>query len=142
VFTDGADNPQNFKLNNMSFMDIMLRAQRADVMVYAIGLESRGYPGGGGGFGGGGIGGGGFGGGNRPDPGLPSIAAETGGGYFELRRAEELASTFARVAEELHRQYLIGFEPEKLDGKMHKLEVKVKTPGAKVRARKEYQASR
>ena len=142
VFTDGADNPQNFKLNNMSFMDIMLRAQRADVMVYAIGLESRGYPtGGGGGFGGGGIGGG-FGGGNRPDPGLPSIAEETGGGYFELRRAEELSSTFARVADELHRQYLIGFEPEKLDGKMHKLEVKVKTAGAKVRARKEYQATK
>jgi Ca-activated chloride channel family protein len=141
VFTDGADNPQNFKLNNMSFMDIMLRAQRSDVMVYAIGLESRGYGGGGGGMGGGGINGG-FGGGDRPDPGLSSIAEETGGGYFELERAQDLATTFARVADELHRQYLIGFEPEKLDGKMHKLEVKVKTPGAKVRARKEYQATK
>jgi len=142
VFTDGADNPQNFKMNNTSFMDIMLRAQRSDVMVYAIGLESRGYSGGGGGgLGGGGISGG-FGGGHRPDPGLPSIAEETGGGYFELQRAQDLATTFARVADELHRQYLIGFEPEKLDGKMHKLEVKVKTPGAKVRARKEYQATK
>ena len=136
VFTDGADNPGNFKFNNLSFMDISRRAQQSDVMVYAIGLESSGPPRMGG------MGGGGFGGfgGNRPDPGLPAIADETGGGYFELRRAEDLAATFARVADELHRQYLIGFEPAKLDDKMHKLEVRVKKPGMKVRARKEYQA--
>ena len=142
VFTDGADNPGNLKLNNLSFMDISRRAQQADVMVYAIGLESGGAPrmGGGGMGGGGGLGG--FGGGGGPDPGLPAIAGETGGGYFELRRAGDLASTFARVADELHRQYLIGFEPAKLDDKMHKLEVKVKKPGMKVRARKEYYASK
>jgi VWFA-related protein len=138
AFTDGADNPGNFKLNNLSFMDIMRRAQVADVMVYAVGLESASRPamGSGGGFGGG------FGGGSRPDPGLPAIADETGGGYFELRRAEDLAGTFARVADELHRQYLIGFTPEKLDGKMHKIEVRVKAPGMKVRARKEYHAAK
>ncbi|MEO6239568.1 MAG: VWA domain-containing protein [Vicinamibacterales bacterium] len=139
VFTDGGDNPQNFKLNNMSFMDIMVRAQRSDVMVYAIGLESRGNVSGG--FGGGGFGGG-FGGGNRPDAGLPAISEETGGGYFELQRTGDLAATFARVADELHRQYLIGFEPQKLDDKMHKLEVRVKKPGARVRARKGYQATK
>jgi VWFA-related protein len=136
VFTDGADNPGNFKLNNLSFMDISRRAQQSDVMVYAIGLESAGRPTlGGGGFGGGL-------GGSRPDPGLPAIAEETGGGYFELRRAEDLAATFARVADELHRQYLIGFEPAKLDDKMHKLEVKIRKPGMKVRARKEYYAAK
>jgi VWFA-related protein len=135
VFTDGADNPGNFKLNNLSFMDIARRAQVSDVMVYAIGLESSGPPR---------LGGGGFGGfgGSRPDPGLPAIAEDTGGGYFELRRAEDLASTFTRVADELHRQYLIGFEPAKLDDKMHKIEVRVKKPGMKVRARKEYFAAR
>ena len=109
-------------------------------MVYAIGLESRSAPGGRrGGFGGG------FGGGmlsQRPDPGLATLAADTGGGYFELTRAEHLASTFARVADELHRQYALGFEPAKLDDKTHKLEVKVKQPGAKVRARKSYIAAR
>jgi VWFA-related protein len=139
VFTDGADNPGAFTFNNMSFMDISRRAQRADVMVYAIGLQSSGPParmGGGGGFGGG------FGGGNRPDPGLPAIADETGGGYFELTRAEDLAGTFARVADELHRQYLIGFDPPKLDDKMHDIEVKVKKPGMKVRARQEYFAAK
>ncbi len=133
VFTDGADNPGNFRINNMSFMDVMRRAQEADVMVYAIGLEGRGTP----------VGGGGFGGMSQsPDAGLPAIAAETGGGYFELRNTQDLAATFARVADELHRQYLIGFEPAKLDGKMHKLEVRVKKPNAKVRARKEYLAAK
>lgn len=138
AFTDGADNPANFKLNNLSFMDIMRRAQTADVMVYAVGLESTQRPtlGGGGGFGGG------FGGGSGPDPGLPAIADETGGGYFELRRAQDLAGTFARVADELHRQYLIGFSPVTLDDKMHKIEVRVKKGGMKVRARKEYHAAR
>ena len=78
----------------------------------------------------------------RPDPGLAKIAGETGGGYFELTRAEDLASTFARVADELHRQYALGFEPSKLDDKTHKLEVKIKQPGAKARARKSYVAAR
>jgi VWFA-related protein len=138
AFTDGADNP-SIGFNNKSFMDIMRRGQVADVMVYAVGLESTGAAApSGGSFGGPG---GGF-GGSRPDPGLPAIAEETGGGYFELRRAPDLADTFARVADELHRQYLIGFVPEKLDGKMHKIEVKVKKPGMKVRARKEYFAAK
>jgi VWFA-related protein len=143
IFTDGDDNPMNFKLNNQTLIDVMERAQRENVMIYAVGLASTMPPGGRGPFGRRGGFGGGFGGGimsNRPDPGLPTIAAETGGGYFELTRAEDLASTFARVADELHRQYALGFEPSKLDGKTHKLEVKVKHPGAKPRARKSYVA--
>lgn len=137
LFTDGGDNPGNFRMNNLSVMDVMKRANDRDVMVYAIGLASgggvpMGRPGGmGGGFGS-----------QGPDPGLPTIASETGGGYFELNRADALGPTFARVAEELHRQYAIGFAPEKLDGKTHKLQVKVKTPGAKVRARKYYLAAK
>ena len=138
VFTDGADQPGNFKLNNLSVMDVMKRAQEEDVMIYAIGLAGSGASiGGGGGFGRGG-----FGGMSGPDPGLPTIAAETGGGYFELTRSGDLAATFARVADELHRQYALGFEPQKLDGKTHKLEVKVKQPGMKVRARKSYVAAK
>jgi hypothetical protein len=60
---------------------------------------------------------------------------------FHLR-ANDLHAAFARVAEELHRQYAIGFEPPKLDDKMHKIEVRVSTRGMKVRARKEYFARR
>jgi VWFA-related protein len=142
AFTDGADSPMNFKTNNRSLMDVMSRAQRENVMVYAIGLESAMPPGQmpRGGFGG-------FRGQNammpqQPDPGLAYIAAETGGGYFELTRSDALAPTFARVADELHRQYALGFAQPKLDGKSHKLEVKVKRPGMKARARKSYVAAR
>jgi hypothetical protein len=70
------------------------------------------------------------------------LAAETGGGYFELTRAEDLASTFARVADELHRQYALGFEPAALDDKVHKLEVRIKQAGAKARARRSYLAAK
>jgi len=147
LFTDGVDSPGNFKTNNLSVMDVMERATKEDVMLYAIGLESR-MPYGrrqaplGGSFGGGFGGQGGGGMTQRPDPGLPKIAAETGGGYFELTRADDLKATFARVADELHQQYALGFEPTKLDGKTHDLEVKLKPRGMKARARKSYLAAK
>ena len=131
-------------------MDVVDRATRDDVMVYAIGLESR-LPYAKPQAAGMGVGGGGLSGGfgqtsnsfsQRPDPGLPKIAEETGGGYFELTRADDLKATFARVADELHQQYALGFEPTKLDGKTHKLEVKLKTKGMKARARESYVAAK
>jgi VWFA-related protein len=145
LFTDGVDSPGNFKTNNLSVMDVMDRATREDVMLYAIGLESR-APFVGrqspmqGGFGGGFNGGGGM--TQRPDPGLPKIAGETGGGYYELTRADDLRTTFARIADELHQQYALGFTPAKLDGKTHDIEVKLKTKGMKARARKSYVAAK
>jgi hypothetical protein len=53
-----------------------------------------------------------------------------------------LNTTFTRVAEELHRQYLIGIAPGTLDGRSHKLELRVKVPGMKARARTTYVASK
>jgi hypothetical protein len=97
-------------------------------------------PGGRGGFGGGGRGGAPF--VTGPDPGLKDLAAATGGGYFELTSTVDLLRTFTRVADELHRQYLLGFTPASLDGKMHDLQVKVDERGAIVRARKRYLAEK
>ena len=108
-----------------------------------------GRPGGGrfgrarGGFGGGGFGRGGYGGSpvaDKPDEGLSKIAAVTGGGYFELTSTSDLAATFSRVADELHRQYALSFTPDKLDGKMHTLQVRVGGEAMTVRARKSYLA--
>ena len=76
-----------------------------------------------------------------PDPSLKKIAAESGGGYFELKEGADLSSTFTRVAQELHSQYVIGFTPESLDGKLHGLQVRVKRPGMTARARRNYIAS-
>src|SRR5205823_7771242 len=104
------------------------RARTDEVMIYAIGLESR-Y----------------FNGQQqvrtRPDSGLRKVADETGGGYFELTKASELASTFTKVAQELHSQYVIGFTPTQLDNRIHKLAVRVKQTGMTARARRSYLAA-
>ena len=157
VFTDGADEPDNLRTNNSTLGEVMKRADAENVMVYSIGLagqpfprSTRGGPGGPGGSGGrGGRGGfGGYGGGrfagrlSKPDPGLATIAAATGGGYFELTSTRDLVSTFKRVADELHHQYVLGFTPPVLDGKTHKLTVTLRDTTLAVRARKSYLASR
>jgi hypothetical protein len=52
-----------------------------------------------------------------------------------------LSATFAKIADELHHQYAIGFTPPALDGKMHALEVRVSGgEGLTARARKSYLA--
>jgi VWFA-related protein len=160
VFTDGVDKPMDFSNHNKSLKDVLKRAEEENVMVYAIGLAGQnGMPGIGGrggdlrgrGMGRGGFGGpgsrglGGYGGDlqmEKPDEGLPKIAAATGGGYFELTSPRDLAATFARVADELHHQYALGFTPEKLDGKMHEIAVHLSNPDLSARARKRYLASK
>jgi Ca-activated chloride channel family protein len=123
VFTDGDDTESKLRLGT-----VIDRARVDEVMIYAIGLESRYFDG------------------QRqvrtkPDSGLRKIADETGGGYFELTRASELASTFTKVAQELHSQYVIGFAPTLLDNKVHKLAVKMKQPGMTAQARRSYLAA-
>ena len=78
---------------------------------------------------------------SKPDSGLRRLAEETGGGYFELEKTSDLAPTFTRVAQELHSQYVLGFTPAVLDGKVHRLTVRSKRPGMTVRARRSYVAS-
>jgi len=53
---------------------------------------------------------------------------------------DDLAAAFARVADELHSQYLIGFLPPARDGKAHDIEVRVALKDTKPRARKSYVA--
>jgi Ca-activated chloride channel homolog len=123
VFTDGDDNSSHVGLGK-----VMDRAREKDVMVYAIGLVNN-Y----------------FNGQQRvrsqPDRGLKKLAEDTGGGYFELKRTADLGETFTRVAQELHSQYVLGFSPTALDGRVHKLDVRVKKSGMVARARKSYVAA-
>ncbi len=122
VFTDGDDTASKIGVGK-----VMDRAREKDVMVYAIGLVTE-Y----------------FNGQQRvrssPDRGLKKLAEDTGGGYFELKKTADLGETFTRVAQELHSQYVLGFSPEALDGKIHKLDVRVKKAGMTARARKTYVA--
>jgi len=150
VFTDGVDQPLNFSGKNKSLKDVMKRAEEQDVMVYAIGLSGEnGMPAGRAANPFAGFGGRGLANNNPgrlqmegPDEGLPKIAAATGGGYFELNTPMNLATTFARIANELHEQYALGFTPEKLDGKMHDLAVHLSKPDLVARTRKRYLASK
>jgi hypothetical protein len=75
-----------------------------------------------------------------PDPGLALVAEHTGGGYTEIRFGQDLGAAFARVADELHSQYLISFAPPKRDAKAHDIDVRVNQRGLRPRARKNYVA--
>ena len=120
VFTDGQDTGSEMRSST-----VLDRTHTEEVMIYAIGLEAD-Y----------------FNGVRRirsnPDRNLRKFAEQTGGGYFKLTQADELGSTFTRVVQELHSQYVIGFTPTVADGKLHELDVRVKSSGMTARARQSY----
>jgi Ca-activated chloride channel family protein len=123
VFTDGEDTA-----SRMGSGDVTERSRIEEVMVYSVGMENE------------------YMNGNQrvrtsPDRGLRRLSDETGGGFFMLKKKDELGSTFTRIAQELHSQYVMGFTPETLDNKIHKLEVRLKKPGMTARARRSYLAA-
>ena len=71
---------------------------------------------------------------------LHDIIDATGGGRFQLATNADLATTFARVVEELHHQYTIGFVPHALDGKAHRVDLHAKNAQLRARARNTYVA--
>ena len=139
VLSDGKDSGMfDFSKSPISQAEIIDRARLDSVMIYAIGMRSRGSqrmppaagPGGlqammma-----------------DMPDPGLARVAQETGGGYLEIRAGQDLGAAFAQVADELHSQYLLGFAPPKRDGKKHDIDVRLMQRGLTARARKSYVA--
>jgi Ca-activated chloride channel homolog len=123
LFTDGEDFGSRQGPNRA-----LERGRDEEVMIYGIGLETE------------------FFNGqrwvrSRPDRILRRFANETGGGYFDLKKDAPLGESFTRIAQELRSQYLIGFNPAVLDGKVHRLEVRLKRPGLTARTRRSYLAS-
>jgi Ca-activated chloride channel homolog len=121
ALTDGDD----LGASSRSYGDVLERAQHEDVMLYTIGIESRYHNGERWTV-------------SRPGGSFRRLASETGGGFFQLQKSAELNSTFTRVIQELHSQYVLGFSPQILDGKSHKLEVRLTKPALKARARSAY----
>jgi len=111
VVTDGVDT------STATQAAVIDRAISGLYMVYAIGLEGRGL-----------------------SAKLVNLINQTGGGHFDLPRADDVGSAFARLIEELQQQYLVGFTPSALDGRTHQLEVRVKRPGLHVQAPKQFVA--
>jgi VWFA-related protein len=115
VLTDADDNCSVLLPEN-----VIANLERDGTMVYAIGIKGNA---------------------GLPVRELRDVTRDSGGYYFELKNDDDLVSTFARVADELHRQYLVGFVPQVVDGKVHQLELKSKRSGLTVRARRTYVAA-
>jgi Ca-activated chloride channel homolog len=96
------------------------RARRSDVMVYPVALGKR-------------------------RPGLfAELATLTGGRSFHARDAQKLPETLRLIARDLRYQYLLGYAPSKAIVKgeedWRSIQVTVRRPGARVRARDGYVA--
>jgi VWFA-related protein len=114
TISDGVDSSADRGRDDLR-RQVERRALDDGFMVYAIGLEGPGL-----------------------DGALVRLADRTGGGRFQLTRNADLASTMARVVDELRHQYMLGFVPRVLDGRAHRLEVRLREPRLKVRARQSY----
>ena len=105
------------------YAKVLTRSAREGFMVYAVGRGS-----------------------TRAGVGLSTemrdLATESGGGYRVFGQDRDPKSAMIQVVNELHRQYLLGFTPAAIDGKIHRLEVKTKRGGTTVQARKSYVAAR
>ena len=116
VLTDAADN------SSASDIDAVRRQIELDgVMVYGVGVRGRE---------------------GLPTSEMRAITRSTGGWYFELTPDADIAATMQRIADELHQQYVLGFAPEVLDGRVHRLNVKTTRKGLIVRARRTYVAAK
>jgi len=123
VLTDGDDTASRLQGG-----EVAKRARTADVTIFGIGIVTD-Y----------------FNGVVRvkssPGRDLKNLCAETGGEMRLLKDSAEWGPEFAHLAEELHSQYAIGFSPQVLDRKVHKLDVRVKKPDLTARTRKSYVAA-
>lgn len=100
----------------MAFRDALEYARRSGVTIYTIGLDV-----------------------GKLQTGVRSklnnLASETGGRSFFISRADELATVYREIEEELRSQYLVAYSSDRpeQDGQFRQVEVKVR--GGKLKAR-------
>ena len=81
---------------------------------------------------------------DRADKYLHSLADETGGRLYQANDTSQLANAFSRIAEELRRQYSIGYYPKSDnadDNARREIKVRVKRSDLAVKARDSYSKS-
>jgi Ca-activated chloride channel family protein len=75
----------------------------------------------------------------QPEKYLQQLADKTGGRYFKGGDMNMIRQSFVEVAEELRRQYVLGYRPHEPErGGLRKIRVKVNRHQVAVRARKSY----
>ena len=99
--------------------DVLETAKRSDAVVYAVSTS------------------------RLPNKSFLSDLAEfTAGSLFEVESIENLPAVFLRILDEYRQRYLVTYTPKEVsESGWHKLEVRVKHPSAKVRARPGYMRS-
>ena len=74
---------------------------------------------------------------------LRELTDDSGGRTEIVRSARDLDPATANIADELSKQYYIGYPaPGHRDGRWHTIRVELNQPGYTVRARRGYMASR
>jgi Ca-activated chloride channel family protein len=110
IFSDGVDTASWLTAERV--LDI---ARRSDVVVYAVAAEPR-------------------------SDFLDDVASLTGGRVLEARRNSDLSVAFRSILDEFRYRYLVTYTPKGVPrAGWHKLDVRVKRPGAAIRARPGYQ---
>jgi len=155
LFTDGVDTTSR----HASYKSTIKEVEESDAAVYSVAYDTShdvmggGMPGGGGGvilnlpFPGTRGSGGGYPGGvgsptgdyRRADEYLHEIALESGGEYYRGDTIVGLSAAFSELADELRRQYSIGYYPTAGDaGQRRDIKVRVNQPGLVVKSRDSY----
>jgi VWFA-related protein len=72
---------------------------------------------------------------------LHALADRTGGRLYQANDTRQLAGAFSRIAEELRRQYTLGYYPKSTNignGEERQIRVRVRQPNLAVKARNSY----
>ncbi len=106
LLTDGDDTSSRMKIH-----DAIERAQKADALIYAIGIGDR-YS---------------F---NVDEGALRKIAEQTGGRAYFPRNERELGEAFIQIQRDLREQYLVAYSPSNKvrDGSYRRIEIQIVDP--------------
>src|SRR5215204_4225714 len=109
LLTDGVDTSSRVKMH-----DAIERAQKADALIYAIGIGDR-YS---------------F---NVNEGSLRKIAEQTGGRAYFPRHERDLRDAFTQIQRDLREQYLVAYSPNNKarDGSYRKIEIQLVNPTLK-----------
>lgn len=109
LLTDGDDTSSQMKIH-----EAIERAQKADALIYAIGIGDR-YT---------------F---NVNEGALRKIAEQTGGRAYFPQHERDLRDAFAQIQKDLREQYLVAYSPtnKARDGSYRKIEIQVVNPSLK-----------